>query len=71
MLKRLQSSLSLLLLAWGTAALAQTAPETPAAPASPSTGTEMGADLNWLWILIAVAVVGALVWYFTRRRRTI
>jgi LPXTG-motif cell wall-anchored protein len=64
--KQVQSLLTVLLLAWSTMAFAQTAPETPAAPGTTSTGTE----LNWLWILIAVAVVAAAVWYFTRKRRT-
>ena len=70
MLKQLQSLLPLLLLASGTEVFAQTTSETPAAPGSSSTGTGMGGELNWLWILIAVAVVAALVWYFTKRRKT-
>jgi hypothetical protein len=70
MLKHLQSLLPLLLLAPGTKVFAQAPSQTPAAPGGSATGTEMGGELNWLWILIAVAVVIAAIWYFTKRRRT-
>jgi hypothetical protein len=67
MLKHFYALLSLLLLASGTNVFAQTSSETPAPGSS---GAEMGGGLNWLWILIAVIVVAAIIWYFTKRRST-
>ncbi len=42
-------------------ALAQTT-----APAAP--GSTTGGGASWLWILVALLVIGAAVWYFMRRR---
>jgi hypothetical protein len=73
MLKQLQvSAFTTILLIWGAVASAQTAPSTPGTPGGSATNTETaaGGDLNWLWIVIALAVVAAIVWYFMRGRRT-
>jgi hypothetical protein len=46
-----------------TETLAQTTP--PAAPGTPA-ATDGG--IPWLWIIIGLAIVAGLVWYFRGRR---
>ena len=72
MLKKVQlSALTTVLLVWNAFAVAQTAPGTPAAPgAGTTTDTTAGSGLNWLWIIIVLAIIAAAVWYFMRRRRS-
>jgi hypothetical protein len=49
-------------------ALAQATP--PAAPASPPAPApaDDGSGTPWLWIIIGLAILAALIWYFMRGR---
>jgi hypothetical protein len=47
-------------------ALAQAAP--PATPGSPPAPADDGSGASWLWIIIGLAIIAGLVWYFTRGR---
>jgi bacteriorhodopsin len=66
MLKRLQETAlaATFLVTSATVALAQSPPSTPA------DGTGTWTSGNWLWIIVAVVVIGGLVWYFTQGRTT-
>jgi bacteriorhodopsin len=65
MLDRL-SVFTITTLAAVNAALAQaTPPATSGSPAAPAT-TDGGAP--WLWIIIGLAIIAGLVWYFMRGR---
>lgn len=72
MLKKVQVSvLTTTLLVWSALASAQTTPGTPAAPgAGTTTNTTADSGMNWLWIIIVLAIIAAAVWYFMRRRRS-
>jgi hypothetical protein len=47
-------------------ALAQATP--PAAPGSPPAPADDGSGTPWLWIIIGLAILAALIWYFMRGR---
>lgn len=66
MLNRLSVS-TILTLAAVNGALAQaTPPAGSGAPATPA--TDDGGGLPWLWIIIALAIIAGIVWYFMRGR---
>jgi hypothetical protein len=64
MLKTLQISTVATLFALNEA-LAQTAPATPGAPPAPA---DDGSGASWLWIILGLAILAALIWYFMRGR---
>jgi amino acid transporter len=47
-------------------ALAQATP--PATPGSPAAPADDGSGAPWLWIIIGLAILAALIWYFMRGR---
>jgi bacteriorhodopsin len=65
MLKKLSVALAMTLGAVN-AALAQATP--PAGSGAPATPAADGGGTPWLWIIIALLIVAALVWYFMRGR---
>jgi hypothetical protein len=64
MLKTLQISTVATLFALNEA-LAQTAPATPGAPPAPA---DDGSGASWLWIILGLAILAGLIWYFMRGR---
>ena len=80
------SVLTMILMAWTTLVLAQTPPAgtttpgatPPAGGATSPSGTTTSANpggatgegLNWIWIILAVAVIAGLLFYFFGRRRS-
>ncbi|MDP8919685.1 MAG: hypothetical protein M3O00_12495 [Pseudomonadota bacterium] len=67
MLTRL-NALTIVTLAAVNEALAQATP--PAAPGSPpaSAPADDGSGTPWLWIILGLAILAALIWYFMRGR---
>jgi hypothetical protein len=66
MFNRLYAS-TIVTLAAMNEALAQAAP--PAASGSPAApATTDGGGASWLWIIIGLAIIAGLVWYFMRGR---
>jgi hypothetical protein len=66
MLNRLYAS-TIVTLAAVNAGLAQaTPPATSGSPSAPATTDGGGA--SWLWIIIGLAIIAGLVWYFMRGR---
>lgn len=66
MFKRLHLTMAGTLSAVNTA-LAQAAPPAgTGAPASPAVDAE--SSLTWLWVIIALVIIAAIVWYFMRGR---
>ena len=39
------------------------------APTTVPPGTATGGGLSWLWIIVVLAIVGAAIWYFMKKRR--
>jgi len=73
MLRRIQLALTTALLVWSGIVIAQTSPGTPATPGAgsgPAANTAAGSGLNWLWIIVVLAVIAAAIWYFMRGRRS-
>ena len=74
------SLLTMMLTVWSTIAMAQTTPGgTPGTPGggttSPGTtgatpGAAAGEGMDWLWIIVAVVVIAALLYYFLGRGRS-
>ncbi|MBJ6127640.1 hypothetical protein [Microvirga splendida] len=64
------SLLTMTLTAWSTIAMAQVTPG-GVAPAPPGAAPvePAGEGLDWLWIIVAVVVVAALLFYFLGRGR--
>ncbi len=40
------------------------------APTTPPSATDTGGGLSWLWLLVLLAIVGAAIWYFMKKRGT-
>jgi hypothetical protein len=68
------SLLTLMLTVWSTIVMAQTPPSSTPSPSGPATGTTPGAaadaGMDWIWIIVAVIVVAALLYYFLGRGRS-
>jgi len=65
MLDRFQVFATMTLIAVNEALAQTTPPATPGSPAAPAT-TDDGTP--WLWIIIGLALLAAIVWYFMRGR---
>jgi hypothetical protein len=38
------------------------------APATPPPATDDGGGLGWLWLLVLLAILGAAIWYFMKKK---
>ena len=66
MLNRLYSSMIVTFAAVNEALAQATPPATSGSPGAPATTDGGGA--SWLWIIIGLAIIAGLVWYFLRGR---
>jgi hypothetical protein len=66
MLNRLYASTIVTLAAVNEALAQATPPATSGSPAAPATTD--GGGISWLWIIIGLAIIAGLVWYFMRGR---
>ncbi|MEE1611906.1 hypothetical protein [Microvirga sp. CF3016] len=66
MLNRLYASTFVTLAAVNEALAQATSPATPGSPAAPAPADDGGA--SWLWIILGLAILAALIWYFMRGR---
>ena len=69
------SVLTMVLMVWSTIVVAQTTPGGGTTSPSGTTtsanpGNAAGDGMNWIWIIVALAVVAGLLYYFLGRRRT-
>ena len=72
------SLLTMMLTVWSAIAMAQTSPGgTPGTPGGGTTspsgttpGTAAGEGMDWVWIIVAVVVIAALLFYFLGRGRS-
>jgi hypothetical protein len=76
------SLLTMMLTVWSTIAMAQTPPGgTPGTPGGGTTspsetttgatpGAAAGEGMDWVWIIVAVVVIAALLYYFLGRGRS-
>jgi paraquat-inducible protein B len=66
MLNRFYASTIVTLAAVNEALAQATPPATSGSPAAPATTD--GGGTSWLWIIIGLAIIAGLVWYFMRGR---
>ena len=68
------SVLTMVLMVWSTIVIAQTTPGGgTTSPSGTTTSTDpaaAGDGMDWIWIIVALAVVAGLLYYFLGRRRT-
>ena len=68
------SVLTMILTVWSTMVVAQTTPGGTTSPSGTTTsanpGGAAGDGMDWIWIIVALAVVAGLLYYFLGRRRT-
>ncbi len=67
MLNRLHAFTIVTLSAVSEALAQATPPATPGSPAAPAPA-EDGSGAPWLWIILGLAILAALIWYFMRGR---
>ena len=65
MLNRLHAFMIMTLAGVGEALAQATPPATPGSPAPPA---DDGSGAPWLWIILGLAILAALIWYFMRGR---
>jgi hypothetical protein len=65
MLNRLHAFTFVTLAAVNEALAQATPPATPGAPPAPA---DDGSGASWLWIILGLAILAALIWYFMRGR---
>jgi hypothetical protein len=67
MLNRLHAFTIVTLTAVNEALAQATPPAAPGSPAAPAPADD-GSGASWLWIIIGLAIIAALIWYFMRGR---